>query len=96
MAFPFSSEGFVMKPFDLLEAIGTGNGHDVLPFFISFQDFRGDPRKLPDKIAVFEYFPHVVNVLYHIEYVKRMEVLHRRAPRPLPVFWPEKKDCLGA
>ena len=66
----FTSEGFVMKSFDVPKSLGARNNHDVFPLFISLQDFRGYPGKSPNEIAVFKYLPHVVNVLYYIRYVK--------------------------
>jgi hypothetical protein len=71
MSLPFTSKGFVMKSLDLTKALGTGNGHDVLPFLVPFQNFHGYTRKLSGQVPMLKYLQHVANVLYHIGYVKK-------------------------
>ena len=58
-----------MKPFDLPETLGAGNNHDILPYFVSLQDFHGDTGKLSNQVPMLEYLPHVNNVLVYIWYV---------------------------
>jgi len=48
-----------MKPLDLAKALGTRNGHDVLPFFVSLQDLVGDLADRSVEAAVLKDLPHM-------------------------------------
>jgi hypothetical protein len=71
MSFPLAEECFVVKPSYLSQTWGTGNGGNILPFLVPFQDLAGCRRALLVNTAVLQDLPHVVLCIYHIWYVKR-------------------------
>ena len=70
MTFPFSREGFVVKPLDQAQAGRPGEHRDVLPFLVALQDFPRSRRELPVNAPVLLNVPHAILCLYHLWYVK--------------------------
>ena len=72
MTFPFTFERLIMKSLYQTKAFWAGDGYNILPLLIPFQDIQRYLRKSPDKVAVLKYLPHTKNVLYDIWYVKKL------------------------
>jgi hypothetical protein len=66
MSIPFALEGFIVKALDSPEAGWPGYPDNILPFFVTLEYLDCELRNPPNHSTVFVYFPHVVNVLYHI------------------------------
>lgn len=55
-----------MKPFDLAEAFGTGETHDVFPFFVALEDFIGNRLYSTIEPPMFVDAPHAQYSIYII------------------------------
>jgi hypothetical protein len=70
MPVPFARQRFVVKSFNHAQAGRPGKRGDILPLFVSFQDFPGKRRELFVDTAVFFYSPHAILCLYYKWHVK--------------------------
>jgi uncharacterized protein (DUF4415 family) len=57
---PFSTQSLVMESFDQAQSGGTGENHDVLPLFISFQNVVGKPIELTCCSPTLQDVPHTI------------------------------------
>ncbi len=58
-----------MKTFDYSQTTRTGERNNILPLFITQQDFCRDSGQLSHKRVTFEYLPHANNILSCLWYV---------------------------
>ena len=81
MAFPFTGQGFVVKPLDGSQTLRPGKPGNVFPFLVTLQYLDRDRAgKLFVDTAVLFDLPHATLCIYHEWYVKLRDeiVTHNR------------------
>ena len=69
--FPFTRQGFVVKPLDHPQTLRPGESGNVFPFLVTLQNLYGHgTRKLFVNATVLFDFPHTTLCIYHVWYVK--------------------------
>ncbi len=62
-----------MKPSNVSEPLRPGYGNDILPFFVSLQEFMGEPPDLTIHSSMLEDIPHQKVEIYYLWYVNKVQ-----------------------